>query len=81
MTIQELVKAPDEDPAVVIPHHRPDYLRQLSNELALEDNKDPDRVSVPLNEHLHKHHVPASSPNLLYLLLESIRSSHRSRYE
>ena len=52
-----------------IPHYyQPDHRRQLSNLVAPEDNKGPDRVS----EHLHVHlHMPASSLNLLHLLPQS----------
>ena len=63
MIIPQPVTDPDED-------------LQLSNEIAPEDNKDPDHVSVHLNEHLLIHlHILASSPNMLYLLLENLRLS------
>ena len=63
-------------PQLWIPHHQPDRHLQLSNEIAPEDSKDPDRVSSHLNEHLHIHlHTLASSPNMMYLLLESLRFS------
>ena len=48
----------------------------VSNEIVPEDNKDSDRVSVHLNEHLHVHvHNLANSSNMLYLLLENLRLS------
>ena len=65
MVIQEPVTVPDEDPAVVnpsLPSAGP------SPSAVQRRNKGPDCVS----EHLH---MPASSLNLLYLLLESSRSS------
>ena len=61
-----------------IPHHQPESFLQLSSDIAPEDNKGPDHVSVHLNEHLHIHlHNLASSPKMSYLLLES-RVSNRS---
>ena len=78
MIIQEPVTDPDEDPAVVIPYHQPDLHLQLSNEIAPEDNKDPVRVSVHLNEHLHIHlHSLASCPDMLYLLPENLKFKPR----
>ena len=71
---QNLVQIQMSIPQLWIPHPQPESHLQLSNEIAPEDNKDPDRVSVHFNEHIHLHNL-ASSPNMMYLLLENLRLS------
>ena len=51
-------------------HHQLDHHHQLNREVAPEEKKDLDRVSEYLHFHLR---MPASSRNLLYILLELSR--------
>ena len=72
VVIHEPHTVSDEASAVVNPSSpSPDCRRQLNSEVGPEENRDPDRVS----EHLHMYHLmPASSHNLLHLLLKFSRS-------
>ena len=58
---------------LLIPHdHQVDHCHQLKRGIAPEEPNDVDRLSECLHMHFH---MPASTPNLLHLLLHISRSS------